>query len=110
MLSNVNEFMKRYTSYIRKLWNSLWIVSSEEVDKKVMLSVHDTGIGISPDETSRIFERFYRADKSRSVPGAGLGLSLVQAIVRSHGGEIKVSSSPGVGSTFTVFLPLNAIS
>ncbi len=85
------------------------IVSSQKVDKTVMLSVHDTGIGISPDETSRIFERFYRADKSRSVPGAGLGLSLVQAIVRSHGGEIKVSSAPGAGSTFTVFLPLAKI-
>ena len=86
------------------------IVSSAEVDKKIMLSVHDTGIGISQDETSRIFERFYRTDKSRSVPGAGLGLSLVQAIVRSHGGEIKVSSFPGTGSTFTVSLPLNTIS
>jgi heavy metal sensor kinase len=86
------------------------VVSSEEVDKKVMLSVRDTGIGISREETSRIFERFYRADKSRSVPGAGLGLSLVQAIVRSHGGEIKVSSSPGAGSTFAVLLPLNTIS
>ena len=86
------------------------IVSSAEVDKKIMLSVHDTGIGISQDEASRIFERFYRADKSRSVPGAGLGLSLVKAIVRSHGGEIMVNSSPGTGSTFTVSLPVNAIS
>ncbi len=86
------------------------IVSAEEVDKKVMLSVRDTGIGISREEASRIFERFYRADKSRSVPGAGLGLSLVQAIVRSHGGEIKASSSPGTGSTFTVSLPVNTIS
>jgi heavy metal sensor kinase len=86
------------------------IVSTEEADKKVLLSVRDTGIGISPEETSRIFERFYRADKSRSVPGAGLGLSLVQAIVRRHGGEIKVVSSPGAGSTFTVSLPPAAVS
>jgi len=81
------------------------IISAEEVDKKVIISVHDTGIGISPEEIPHIFDRFFRADKSRSVPGAGLGLSLVQAIVRRHGGQIKVSSSPGVGSTFTVVLP-----
>jgi heavy metal sensor kinase len=80
-------------------------VSVEESDKDVIISVHDTGIGISPEEIPHIFDRFFRADKSRSVPGAGLGLSLVRAIVRRHGGEIKVSSSPSVGSTFTVVLP-----
>lgn len=80
-------------------------VSAEEVDKKVIISVQDTGVGISPEEIPRIFDRFFRADKSRSVPGAGLGLSLVQAIVQRHRGEIKVSSSPGSGSTFTVALP-----
>lgn len=80
-------------------------VSADEVDKRVIISVQDTGIGISPEEIPRIFDRFFRADKSRSVPGVGLGLSLVQAIVRRHEGEIKVSSSPGSGSRFTVVLP-----
>jgi heavy metal sensor kinase len=102
VLSNLLDNAIKYTPSGGKI-----IVSSEAVNKKIMLSIQDTGIGISPDETSRIFERFYRADKSRSIPGAGLGLSLVQAIVRSHGGEIKVSSSSGTGSTFTVSLPLN---
>ena len=105
VLSNLLDNAIKYTPSGGKI-----IVSSQKVDKKVMLSVHDTGIGISQDETSRIFERFYRADKSRSVPGAGLGLSLVQAIVRSHGGEIKVSGALGTGSTFTVSLPLATIS
>jgi heavy metal sensor kinase len=104
VLSNLLDNAIKYTPPGGKI-----IVSSAEVDKMVMLSIHDTGIGISQDEASRIFERFYRADKSRSVSGAGLGLSLVQAIVRSHGGEVKVSSSPGIGSTFTVTLPLPAI-
>jgi heavy metal sensor kinase len=81
------------------------VVSAEEVEKKVIISVHDTGMGISSEDIPHIFDRFFRVDKSRSVPGAGLGLSLVQAIVRRHGGEIKVSSSPGVGSTFKVVLP-----
>jgi heavy metal sensor kinase len=105
VLSNLLDNAIKYTLPEGKI-----IVSAEEVDKRVIISVHDTGIGISRDEASRIFERFYRADKSRSVPGAGLGLSLVQAIVRSHGGEIKVNSFSGTGSTFIVFLPLNKIS
>jgi signal transduction histidine kinase len=105
VLSNLLDNAIKYTTPGGKI-----IVSSEEVDKKVIISIHDTGIGISEDEISRIFERFYRGDKSRSIPGAGLGLSLVQAIVRSHGGEIKVSSSSGVGSTFTVSLPFAKIS
>jgi len=74
-------------------------------DKEVIVSIRDTGIGIPAEEIPHVFERFYRIDKSRSIPGAGLGLSLVQAIVRRHGGEVKVSSSPSLGSTFTVILP-----
>lgn len=80
-------------------------VSAEKVNGKVVISIHDTGIGIPSSEIPHIFDRFYRADKSRSVPGSGLGLSLVRAIVQKHGGEIKVSSSPDVGSTFTIVLP-----
>jgi len=80
-------------------------VAVKEGPKEVAISVSDTGIGISSNEIPHIFDRFFRADGSRSQPGAGLGLSLVRAIVRRHGGEIKVSSSPGAGSTFTVVLP-----
>jgi heavy metal sensor kinase len=70
-----------------------------------VISVEDTGIGISPEELPRIFRRFYRCDQSRSRPGTGLGLSLVSAIVNSHRGKITVSSTPQVGTTFTVTLP-----
>lgn len=80
-------------------------ISTEKSDKGVIISVHDTGIGIPSDEIPHVFDRFYRVDRSRSIPGAGLGLSLVQAIVQRHGGEVKVSSSPSLGSTFTVILP-----
>ena len=69
------------------------------------LSVSDTGIGMSPETASRIFERFYRADESRHGPGFGLGLSLVKAIVDSYGGDIRCTSVPGKGTTFTVELP-----
>lgn len=73
----------------------------------VQISIADVGIGIPKDEQSRIFERFYRVDASRSrqTGGTGLGLSLVKHIVFSHGGEITLFSQPKVGSTFTIQLP-----
>lgn len=73
--------------------------------ERVALSIRDSGIGIPPEDLPHIFKRFYRCDKSRSEPGAGLGLSLALAIARAHGGDIRVTSSPGEGSLFTVHLP-----
>ncbi|MGH8582593.1 MAG: sensor histidine kinase [Gammaproteobacteria bacterium] len=73
--------------------------------ERVTLAIEDTGIGISPNESARIFERFYRCDRSRSKQGNGLGLSLALAFVRAHGGDITVNSTPGLGSTFSVVLP-----
>ena len=70
-----------------------------------IIAVKDTGIGISPDELPHIFRRFYRCDRSRSRPGTGLGLTLVEAIVHAHRGQIAVTSTPNVGTTFTVTLP-----
>ncbi|MDX1609382.1 MAG: ATP-binding protein [Halofilum sp. (in: g-proteobacteria)] len=71
----------------------------------IRLAIADTGCGVSPGELSRIFERFYRCDRSRSQPGNGLGLSLALAFVRIHGGRIEVESEAGLGSTFSVWLP-----
>jgi len=68
--------------------------------------VIDTGIGISPSELPRIWERLYRGDKSRSERGLGLGLSLVKAIVEAHGGRVSVTSTPEQGSTFELRLPI----
>jgi signal transduction histidine kinase len=67
----------------------------------------DTGIGIPPEEQGKIWTRLYRGDKSRSQRGLGLGLSLVKAIVETHGGRVSVSSQLGAGSVFTVRLPRN---
>lgn len=72
----------------------------------VQVSVEDTGIGISPDDLSHIFERHFRADRSRSRSGGhGLGLAIAQWIAQAHGGRIEVRSEVGRGSVFTVWLP-----
>ena len=72
------------------------------------ITVTDSGLGISPDNQQRIFERFYRADPSRSrdTGGTGLGLSIVKHVAKIHRGEIKLFSQVGVGSTFTLRVPL----
>jgi two-component system OmpR family sensor kinase len=80
-------------------------VSVGEEDGGVALAVFDTGIGISEDQLPLIFERFYRADPSRSEGGAGLGLSIARQIAETHGGQIRAESTPGTGSTFTLLLP-----
>jgi signal transduction histidine kinase len=72
----------------------------------VRLEVADEGPGIEPDQLSRVFERFYRADASRSGGGgAGLGLAIAKEIVEAHGSAIDVTSTPGEGTTFGFTLP-----
>jgi two-component system OmpR family sensor kinase len=77
-------------------------------DGQALLSVTDHGPGLKPDEVARIFEPFYRADPSRSRDsgGAGLGLSIVNAVVLAHGGQVNVRETSGGGATFEVELPL----
>lgn len=70
----------------------------------VLVRVADTGCGISPQECSRIFEKFYQAESSRAVQGNGLGLAMVRQIMELVGGTVTVESTPGTGSTFTVRL------
>jgi signal transduction histidine kinase len=74
-------------------------------DQEARLWVRDTGPGIPFDKQERVYDRFYRADESRRSEGAGLGLSIVQAIARAHGGRLDLSSVPGSGATFTIVLP-----
>lgn len=76
-------------------------------DNKVIISIEDKGIGISEEDLKYVFERFYRADKSRTraTGGTGIGLTIVKSIVSSHGGEVKLESKLGEGSKFTIILP-----
>ena len=83
-------------------------VSVTRTDQRVLIAVADTGVGISEHELPRVFERFHRVEGSqgRSHEGSGIGLALVQELVKLHGGELTALSQPGRGSTFTVSIPL----
>jgi heavy metal sensor kinase len=83
-------------------------ISTRIQDDTAVLTVSDTGIGIPAEHVPRVFDRFYRADPSRTGKKghAGLGLAVVKAIVDVHGGKIKLTSQPGVGTTFAVCLPI----
>jgi signal transduction histidine kinase len=71
-----------------------------------LIKVRDTGVGIPPEEQEAIFRRFYRVEESRSTRGSGLGLAISSWIVQAHGGRIDLRSSPGEGSTFSIWLPV----
>ena len=73
----------------------------------VSVAVSDTGVGIPPEDQSRVFERFYRVDKSHSKAsgGTGLGLSIVKHAVQYHQGRIQLDSAPGQGTRIQVFFP-----
>jgi len=87
--------------------DSTVLVSSKADDSTVEISVVDQGIGIPSQEMDRIFERFYRIDpaRHRSTGGTGLGLSIVKHVAATHGGDVRVWSVEGQGSTFTLVLP-----
>ena len=79
-------------------------LSKEPETGLARLAVSDTGIGISDADKPNLFKRFWRSDASRSLPGNGLGLAVVKAIVTSYGGSVTCTSRPGVGTTFVVKL------
>lgn len=102
-LSNLVDNAIKYTKDGGKI-----SVIATSVNGEIAIEVHDTGIGIPPEDLSRIFERFYRVDRSRSreMGGTGLGLSIVKHIVQNHGGSVDVTSTLGEGSVFTIRLPI----
>jgi two-component system sensor histidine kinase SenX3 len=83
-------------------------VGLRKVDDVAEIAVTDSGLGIPQEDQTRIFERFYRVDPSRSraTGGTGLGLAIVKHVASTHNGEVKLFSKPGVGSTFTLRIPL----
>jgi signal transduction histidine kinase len=82
-------------------------VNVRMTDSDAVIGVADDGVGIRPEDTERVFEKFFRSDAaSTSIGGTGLGLAVAQEIVTSHGGTIEVESALGAGSTFVVTVPL----
>jgi signal transduction histidine kinase len=84
-------------------------VRAYAANQHLCFEVEDHGIGLSPRESKKIFRKFYQADQrlSRATGGCGLGLSIVEFIVKAHGGSITVQSKPGIGSTFKVEIPVD---
>jgi signal transduction histidine kinase len=105
VLLNLLDNACKYTRGEKRIVLRVW-----RAGKGVAFAVEDNGIGIAPRELKRIFRRFYQVDRSlaREAGGCGLGLSIVDFLVRAHGGEVAVKSAPGQGSTFTVQLPAEA--
>lgn len=81
-------------------------VSQSVVDDHVIVRVRDTGLGIDQEDLPRVFERFYKADRSRREGGTGLGLAVVKHTIEAHGGTVGVESAPGQGATFWFRIPL----
>jgi two-component system phosphate regulon sensor histidine kinase PhoR len=82
------------------------VLSAAAADGAVEFSVRDTGVGIPENDLPRIFERFYKSDRSRSSGGTGLGLSIARHLVESHGGRIQAESREGQGSRFYFTIPV----
>ena len=92
----------KYSGENKTVW-----VEAVQTEEEIIIRVRDQGCGIEKNHLSRLFERFYRADKARSrqLGGTGLGLAIVKHIAQSHGGRVAVESIPGKGSNFTIHLP-----
>ena len=75
---------------------------------RVGVRVQDHGMGMTPEQSARVFERFYRADASGNIPGTGLGMSLVKEIIELHGGTVDLQSEWGVGTSVTLWVPVTS--
>jgi two-component system phosphate regulon sensor histidine kinase PhoR len=85
---------------------SICVSAAASDNHTLLVKVVDSGVGIAPEDLPRVFERFYKADRSRSGGGTGLGLAIAKHIVQAHNGRIWVESRVGKGSTFYFTLPL----
>ena len=103
VLWNLLDNAVKYSPECRTVW-----VDLERDGRLLSIRVRDHGFGISGDEQKEIFRKFFRGAtaKAENIKGTGIGLAMVQRIVKAHGGKVCVSSAPGAGSTFTVLLPI----
>jgi signal transduction histidine kinase len=101
-LWNLLENAVKYSPDCRTVW-----VSTERHAQRLAVCVRDRGLGISQEEQKEIFRKFVRGTHAKhlGIRGTGIGLAMVEHIVKAHGGEVKLESQPGIGSTFTILLP-----
>jgi signal transduction histidine kinase len=107
-LTNVfNNLLDNAIKYCRQ--NPLIQVNTENTRKGILIKIIDNGIGISPENQKRIFQKFFRVPTGNvhDVKGFGLGLSYAKTIITAHGGDISVKSEVGQGSSFNIFIPLD---
>jgi len=104
LLQALSNLIDNAIKYIGK-GNEIEIIATKE-NHRAQIVIKDNGMGISPEEHEKIWERLYRGDRSRSQKGLGIGLSLVKGIIVSHGGDIHLQSHQDQGSVFTLHLPL----
>jgi signal transduction histidine kinase len=107
LLNNAVSYTPNGAIHVTTWWTTTW----HDDQKRVCMSVADTGMGIPPLEVSHVFERFYRASNvsQSTMPGTGLGLSLVKELVDMHHGDIEITSELNKGTTITLALPLSAL-
>jgi signal transduction histidine kinase len=118
-LPPINADEKRLQWVIENLVRNAWQNTSEggsvtvrlyEQDGNLVLDVTDTGVGIPAHAQQQLFTRFYRVERTANIRGIGLGLYVSKAVLDAHGGKIRVSSERGVGSTFSLILPVSQAS
>jgi signal transduction histidine kinase len=103
VLSNAYKYSPQGSSVVIELLPSTSLANTAP---KVCIRITDQGIGMTPEQQSRVFERFYRADTSGKMLGTGLGMSIVHEIVTLHGGTVELSSLSGLGTSVTLWLPV----
>jgi signal transduction histidine kinase len=113
VLANLLDNALRYTPEGGKVTLRAYAIShalgsTEPSSPQLAFEVEDTGAGIAAEDLPYVFDRFYRTDKARTreLGGSGLGLAIVQRLIEAQGGRVEVESTPGVGSTFRVILPI----
>jgi signal transduction histidine kinase len=74
--------------------------------RKLLIAIEDQGIGMTPEQVERVFEKFYRADPSGKIPGTGLGMAIIKSIIEQHGGTIEIASEYGKGTQVMLYLPV----
>jgi signal transduction histidine kinase len=99
VLANLVDNAVKYTPAGGQVW-----LGAETREDRVLITVRDTGPGVSAEDREKIWQRLYRGDHSRSQRGLGLGLSVVKALVEAHGGRVAVANHPEGGAVFTVEL------